>query len=82
MSRHTLAYLIENLQKIDKDTSEEIDVYQDEENKKFIVEFEVPIDRIERIKLSKKNYEFMKDGESFTIKLPHGCYVLNFKDKK
>lgn len=82
MSRHTLAYLIENLQKIDKDASEEIDVYQDEENKKFIVEFEVPIDRIERITLSKKNYEFMKDGESFTIKLPHGCYVLNFKDKK
>lgn len=82
MSRHTLAYLIENLQKIDKDASEEIDIYQDEENKKFIVEFEVPIDRIERITLSKKNYEFMKDGESFTIKLPHGCYVLNFKDKK
>lgn len=82
MSRHTLAYLIENLQKIDKDASEEINVYQDEENKKFIVEFEVPIDRIERITLSKKNYEFMKDGESFTIKLPHGCYVLNFKDKK
>jgi hypothetical protein len=82
MSRHTLAYLIENLQKIDKNASEEINVYQDEENKKFIVEFEVPIDRIERITLSKKNYEFMKDGESFTIKLPHGCYVLNFKDKK
>nr|DAP68705.1 MAG TPA: hypothetical protein [Caudoviricetes sp.] len=82
MSRHTLAYLIENLQKIDKDASEEINVYQDEENKKFIVEFEVPVDRIERITLSKKNYEFMKDGESFTIKLPHGCYVLNFKDKK
>lgn len=82
MSRHTLAYLIENLQKIDKDTSEEINVYQDEENKKFIVELEVPVDRIERITLSKKNYEFMKDGESFTIKLPHGCYVLNFKDKK
>lgn len=82
MSRHTLAYLIENLQKIGKDASEEINVYQDEENKKFIVEFEVPVDRIEKITLSKKNYEFMKDGEAFTIKLPHGYYVLNFKDKK
>lgn len=82
MSRHTLAYLIENLQKIHKDTSEEIIVYQDEEKQKFIVELEIPVDRSERTVLPKKNYEFMKPGESFTVKLPYGCYVLNFKEKK
>lgn len=82
MSRRTLAYLIENLQKIHKDTHKDIVVYQNDEEKVFLVELEVPVDRAEKIVIPKKDYEFMKPGESFTVKLPYGCYVLNFKDKK